>query len=337
MKGYAPSYRSLIDDTEWDKYGVGKNPRCDNCMAHCGFEGTAVNDAFSNPLKALKVWMRGPRVTGPDGARPARQVRRRCAILPPSPRSRSARSSARAGRAREPRVRRRIERVNDAADRRRPAGRVLSARRLRRATRILAPAHGTSAGGTSSRDRQACLPACTRPCATACWAAASASGRHCCSPPRARWGCRRTRLRRRHAPSNWCMSTHWCTTICRPWMTTIMRRGRPTCHKAFDEATALLVGDASAAAGISIAGRRSGAAAVHRRSGLRLIDMLAHAIGTFGMAGGQAIDLAVAGEAARHRSGGRHARAQDRSGDSRQRADGCRMRAVRWSRVCMPR
>jgi hopanoid biosynthesis associated radical SAM protein HpnH len=64
-EGYAPSYRSLIDDTEWDKYGVGKNPRCDNCMAHCGFEGTAVNDAFSHPLKALTVWMRGPRVRGP--------------------------------------------------------------------------------------------------------------------------------------------------------------------------------------------------------------------------------------------------------------------------------
>src|ERR1700690_1040456 len=64
-EGFAPSYRSLLDDTEWDKYGVGKNPRCDNCMAHCGFEGTAVNDAFSHPLKALKVWMRGPRVAGP--------------------------------------------------------------------------------------------------------------------------------------------------------------------------------------------------------------------------------------------------------------------------------
>jgi hopanoid biosynthesis associated radical SAM protein HpnH len=52
-EGYAPSYRSLIEDTEWERYGVGRNPRCDNCMAHCGFEGTAVNDAFSHPLKAL--------------------------------------------------------------------------------------------------------------------------------------------------------------------------------------------------------------------------------------------------------------------------------------------
>jgi hypothetical protein len=64
-EGYAPSYQSLLDDTEWERYGVGRNPRCDNCMAHCGFEGTAVNDAFSHPLKAMKVALLGPRVTGP--------------------------------------------------------------------------------------------------------------------------------------------------------------------------------------------------------------------------------------------------------------------------------
>ncbi|HUN27020.1 MAG TPA: adenosyl-hopene transferase HpnH [Steroidobacteraceae bacterium] len=64
-EGYAPTYRSLIEDTEWDKYGVGRNPRCNNCMAHCGFEGTAVNDAFRHPLKALNVALRGPRVHGP--------------------------------------------------------------------------------------------------------------------------------------------------------------------------------------------------------------------------------------------------------------------------------
>src|ERR1700736_5384484 len=64
-EGYADSYQSLIEDTEWEKYGVGKNPRCDNCMAHCGFEGTAVNDAFSHPLKAMWVSLRGPKVNGP--------------------------------------------------------------------------------------------------------------------------------------------------------------------------------------------------------------------------------------------------------------------------------
>jgi hopanoid biosynthesis associated radical SAM protein HpnH len=64
-EGYAPTYRSLIEDTEWERYGVGRNPRCDNCMAHCGYEGTAVNDAFRHPLKALVVSLRGPRVSGP--------------------------------------------------------------------------------------------------------------------------------------------------------------------------------------------------------------------------------------------------------------------------------
>jgi hopanoid biosynthesis associated radical SAM protein HpnH len=64
-EGYAPSFRSLMQDTEWEHYGVGRNPACDNCMAHCGFEGTAVDDAFMHPLKALKVALRGPRVSGP--------------------------------------------------------------------------------------------------------------------------------------------------------------------------------------------------------------------------------------------------------------------------------
>ena len=44
---------------------MGRNPACDNCMAHCGFEGTAVDDAFSHPLKLLKTALLGARVTGP--------------------------------------------------------------------------------------------------------------------------------------------------------------------------------------------------------------------------------------------------------------------------------
>jgi hopanoid biosynthesis associated radical SAM protein HpnH len=64
-EGYAATFRSLMEDTDWDRYGVGRNPRCDNCMAHCGFEGTAVDDSFAHPLKALKVALRGPRLSGP--------------------------------------------------------------------------------------------------------------------------------------------------------------------------------------------------------------------------------------------------------------------------------
>jgi hopanoid biosynthesis associated radical SAM protein HpnH len=64
-EGYAPTYKSLIEDTKWENYGIGNNARCNNCMAHCGFEGTAVNDAFRHPLKALLTSLRGPRISGP--------------------------------------------------------------------------------------------------------------------------------------------------------------------------------------------------------------------------------------------------------------------------------
>jgi geranylgeranyl pyrophosphate synthase len=73
-----------------------------------------------------------------------------------------------------------------------------------------------------------------------------------------------------------------------------LRRGRPTCHKAFDEATALLVGDALQPLAFELLATDPSLPASPAIR-LRLIDMLAQAIGTFGMAGGQAIDLAVQG------------------------------------------
>ncbi|HUY98463.1 MAG TPA: adenosyl-hopene transferase HpnH [Verrucomicrobiae bacterium] len=41
-EGYATSYRDLLETTEWSQYGRGRNPKCANCMAHCGYEPTAV-------------------------------------------------------------------------------------------------------------------------------------------------------------------------------------------------------------------------------------------------------------------------------------------------------
>jgi len=64
-EGYVDSYQELMAGTDWDEYGTGNNPKCDNCMAHCGYEGTAVNDTFAHPIKALKVALRGPRTDGP--------------------------------------------------------------------------------------------------------------------------------------------------------------------------------------------------------------------------------------------------------------------------------
>lgn len=63
-EGYVPTFKELIEDTDWENYGVGRNPKCANCMAHCGFEGSAASDAFRNPLKALWVSMRGPKLHG---------------------------------------------------------------------------------------------------------------------------------------------------------------------------------------------------------------------------------------------------------------------------------
>jgi hopanoid biosynthesis associated radical SAM protein HpnH len=40
--GYVKTYRELVEKTDWSRYGRGRDPRCDNCMAHCGYEPTAV-------------------------------------------------------------------------------------------------------------------------------------------------------------------------------------------------------------------------------------------------------------------------------------------------------
>jgi hopanoid biosynthesis associated radical SAM protein HpnH len=41
-EGYAKTYRELLDETDWSAYGRGRNEKCANCMAHCGYEPTAV-------------------------------------------------------------------------------------------------------------------------------------------------------------------------------------------------------------------------------------------------------------------------------------------------------
>jgi farnesyl diphosphate synthase len=73
-----------------------------------------------------------------------------------------------------------------------------------------------------------------------------------------------------------------------------LRRGRPTCHRAFDEATAILVGDALQALAFDVLAHDvSGNVSATAR--LEMIRILAYASGTSGMAGGQAIDLASVG------------------------------------------
>lgn len=75
----------------------------------------------------------------------------------------------------------------------------------------------------------------------------------------------------------------------------VLRRGKPTCHIAFDEATALLAGDALQ----SLAFELIAAPGLLEQPAtqLRMLETLALAVGSRGMAGGQAADLASSGRA----------------------------------------
>ena len=68
-----------------------------------------------------------------------------------------------------------------------------------------------------------------------------------------------------------------------------LRRGRPTCHKAFDEATAILTGDALQARAFEVLAQAPASISANAR--IEMLRVLADGIGTRGMAGGQAIDL----------------------------------------------
>ena len=73
-----------------------------------------------------------------------------------------------------------------------------------------------------------------------------------------------------------------------------LRRGRPTCHRAFDEATAILAGDALQVLAFQILAEDPAMTPDPARR-LAIVGALARASGTEGMAGGQAIDLSVEG------------------------------------------
>lgn len=53
--GYTETYEELIADTDWDSYGRGKDPRCENCMAHCGYEPSAVFATMGSLKESLRA------------------------------------------------------------------------------------------------------------------------------------------------------------------------------------------------------------------------------------------------------------------------------------------
>jgi hopanoid biosynthesis associated radical SAM protein HpnH len=53
--GYAKTYKELIETTDWSKYGRGNDPRCENCMAHCGYEPTSVLETSKSVKESLRA------------------------------------------------------------------------------------------------------------------------------------------------------------------------------------------------------------------------------------------------------------------------------------------
>jgi hopanoid biosynthesis associated radical SAM protein HpnH len=53
--GYVQTYKELIEDTDWSSFGRGNDPRCANCMAHCGYEPSAVFATLGSLRESLRA------------------------------------------------------------------------------------------------------------------------------------------------------------------------------------------------------------------------------------------------------------------------------------------
>ncbi|HYZ56795.1 MAG TPA: adenosyl-hopene transferase HpnH [Streptosporangiaceae bacterium] len=53
--GYARTWQELLDTTDWEAFGRGRDPRCDNCMAHCGYEPSAVLATTGSLRESLRA------------------------------------------------------------------------------------------------------------------------------------------------------------------------------------------------------------------------------------------------------------------------------------------
>ncbi len=54
--GYTKTYKELVETTDWSKYGRGRDPRCANCMAHCGYEPSAVLATMDSLKESLRAF-----------------------------------------------------------------------------------------------------------------------------------------------------------------------------------------------------------------------------------------------------------------------------------------
>jgi hopanoid biosynthesis associated radical SAM protein HpnH len=54
--GYVQTYKELVETTDWSRYGRGRDPRCANCMAHCGYEPSAVLATMDSLKESLRAF-----------------------------------------------------------------------------------------------------------------------------------------------------------------------------------------------------------------------------------------------------------------------------------------
>ena len=67
--GYAATFKELMEDTAWDRYGTGRDERCADCMVHCGYEASAVDDTFGSWrgfLSTVRAVVFGLRTPAPE-------------------------------------------------------------------------------------------------------------------------------------------------------------------------------------------------------------------------------------------------------------------------------
>ncbi|HEY8264006.1 MAG TPA: adenosyl-hopene transferase HpnH [Methyloceanibacter sp.] len=80
-EGYTKTFKELMEETEWDRYGTGNYEKCADCMVHSGFEPSAVMDSVRKPWKVAMLTMFGIKTEGQmapeiplDGQRAAEYV-----------------------------------------------------------------------------------------------------------------------------------------------------------------------------------------------------------------------------------------------------------------------
>ena len=64
-EGYAKTFKELMEETDWDRYGTGNYEKCADCMVHSGYEASAVTETMRRPWRAAAQVLRGIRTDGP--------------------------------------------------------------------------------------------------------------------------------------------------------------------------------------------------------------------------------------------------------------------------------